>query len=256
MTLPLGGEVAVVTGAAGSIGRVLALGLARAGASVIVADLNEAGAAATVALVRAEGGNALGLVVDITDGTSCAALAQAALAAFGPVSVLVNNAGVMLPGAIDSDGFMDRWRDTFRVNVEGPMQMVLALLPQLRSRRGRIVNLCSTSAYLATSGGASYGSSKAALVHLTRALAVELGADGIRVNGVAPGAVLVDGGMTDPALLERVYLKRTPTAHITTAQDLVEPVVFLASTGSNQVSGTILPVDGGYLVQGARFDQP
>lgn len=247
MTL-LRGDVVVVTGAGHGIGRAVALAAAQAGARVVAGDIDLAAAQETVRMIALEDGEALALRCDVGDPAQAATLARSTAERFGAASVLVNNAGILRGAGIAEARFAQDWADTFRVNVDGPMHMVQALLPQLKLTRGRIVNICSTSAFLASDSGTAYAASKGALAQFTRALAVELGEHGIRVNAVAPGFVLtgIDGVPTTEEFADR-YRSRTPLRRLAHAQDIAGPVVFLASELSSHVSAAILPVDGGYM---------
>ena len=245
----LRGEIAVVTGAAQGNGRAIALGLARFGAKLAVADINEEGVTRT-----AEEGDALGAsvhagAVDVSDRASCLQFADAVEMRLGPASVLVNNAGIIRRAAFDSESFDADWATTFRVNVHGCANMVTAFLPQLRRTQGRIVNLGSIMSFVAARNTAAYAASKGAVLQLTKALAAELAPDGIRVNGIAPGVIatpMTEATRADPDALAR-FMNHTPLGRVGDPDELVGPVVFLASRLSSYVTGVMLPVDGGYL---------
>ena len=193
----LDGKVAIVTGAGGrgnSIGRAYAMGLAAAGAAVVVADINEAGAKAVAEEITATGGKAIGVRVDVTDPAAAAAMAAAAVDAFGGIDILVNNAALMAElGALQAaDVPLDEWNRIFSVNLTGALICSQAAIPSMRSRGGgRIVNQTSGGAFPAAS---VYGVSKLALVGLTTTLAKQLGKEGITANAIAPGNVVSDAG--------------------------------------------------------------
>ena len=243
------GRVAAVTGAARGIGRALAHGLADAGAAVAVLDRDATGAASVAAEIVAGGGSAFATMIDITDAPACVTVCGAIARTLGPISLLVNNAGILTSATPGSADYLATWRKTFDVNAEGTVAMIEAALPQLKETRGSIVNVSSTSAFTVSTGGTVYAASKAAVAQMTRGLAVELGAFGIRVNAIAPGPVdtgigAAIGAAANPA---SGYVARTPLGRIARPEDVVGPVVFLGSDLAAHVSGVVLPVDGGYL---------
>ncbi|GIX29677.1 MAG: putative short-chain dehydrogenase/reductase [Porticoccaceae bacterium] len=251
----LDGKVAVVTGAGGrgrSIGRAYALGLASAGAAVVVADRDGAGAERVAGEVEAAGGRALPVAVDVADPASVAALAERVRAAFGGVDILVNNAALMVEVAGDDllEMPLERWQRLFEVNLTGALLCVRALVASMRERGGgRIVNQVSGGAFPALS---AYGVSKLALVGLTTALAKRLGPDGITVNAIAPGNVTSDAGRAlvpdDSPFLQllRAMVAARPRGE---PEELVGPLLLLCSPAGGWITGQVLHVDGGWVMR-------
>ena len=245
----LAGRTALVTGAGQGNGAAIAHGLAAAGAFVWVTDKDEAAAARSAASIRNAGGQAGACALDVADPAACAAAADLAGPDSIPVSILVNNAGILLRGPLDAAGALDRFRATFEVNVLGMAGMALACLPSLRATRGCIVNVASIQSFVAPPNAAAYSASKGAVAQLTRAMAAEWAPDGIRVNAIAPGIIataMSAATRADPARLAS-FLGHVPMGRVGEADELAGPVVFLCSPAASYITGAVLPVDGGFL---------
>jgi NAD(P)-dependent dehydrogenase (short-subunit alcohol dehydrogenase family) len=251
----LDGKVAIVTGAGGrgnSIGRAYALGLAAAGASVVVADLNAEGAQAVADEIIASGGKAVGVQVDVADEDSTLALAAAANTAFGGVDILVNNAALMVDVSYDSIDTVsiEAWNKAFAVNVNGAMLCARAVARSMRERGGgRIVNQSSGGAFPATS---LYGITKLALVGLTTALAKQYGKDQISCNAIAPGNVMSDAGKMlvpdDSPFIQ--FLQATCAGRPRGEPDeLVGTLLLLCSDAGAWITGQTINVDGGWVLR-------
>jgi len=245
----LNGDVAVITGAAQGNGAAIARGLAAAGAAVLLCDMNETGAKAEADRIKAEGGRAEGLALDVTDRAACASFADRAKEVFGNVSILVNNAGITRRTAPHEADFLNHLDAQIAVNLNGTANMVVALLSQLKASGGRVVNIGSIASFVAYRNSASYAASKGGVLQLTKALACDLASEGVRVNGIAPGVIatpMTEGTRANPEAMER-FMAHTPMGRVGQPEELVGPVLFLASRLSSYVTGTMLPVDGGYL---------
>lgn len=242
-------RVALVTGAGNGIGAALAQGLARAGATVITTDIDAEAASRVSIAITAAGGSAYGYAFDICDVGQGELLAARIQAAHGPVSVLVNNAGVLIREAFGSSGATSAWRRTMDVNVQGTYNVTSAFLHQLKATRGSIVNVSSINAFVAPGVSTAYSASKGAIAQFTKALAVELAPDGVRVNAVAPGMILtaMTISTTDDPVKNRAFLSHVPMARSGAVEELVGPVLFLASSAASYMTGVVMPVDGGYL---------
>ncbi|MFC0205225.1 SDR family oxidoreductase [Novosphingobium soli] len=251
----LDGKVAVVTGAGGrgnSIGRAYALGLAGAGASVVVADLNREGAEAVAAEINAAGGSAAAVQVDVSDEASTLAMGRAATDAFGGVDILVNNAALMVDISYDSceTVSLEAWNRAFSVNLNGALLCARAVIPAMRERGGgRIVNQTSGGAFPASG---LYGISKLALVGLTTTLAKQLGKDGITCNAIAPGNVTSDAGkllVPDDSPFIRFLEMACATRARGGPDELVGTLLLLCSAAGQWITGQTVHVDGGWVMR-------
>jgi NAD(P)-dependent dehydrogenase (short-subunit alcohol dehydrogenase family) len=245
----LRGDVAIVTGAAQGNGVAIAAGLAGAGARVAICDIQAGRLAATAEALRKKGASVHVATVDVSDAAACRAFAAAAREALGPVSILVNNAGVIHRDRVDAPEFAANWDRTFRINVDGARNMTLAALGDLRATRGRVVNLGSILSLRGAASAVSYAATKGAIAQFTRALAAELAPDGVRVNALAPGVIATPMTVPtreSPEALAR-FMAHTPMGRVGEPEELVGPVLFLVSPMSSYVTGVVLPVDGGYV---------
>ncbi|MBN8963179.1 MAG: glucose 1-dehydrogenase [Rhizobiales bacterium] len=245
----LDGRLALVTGAGQGNGRAIALGLAAHGADVVVTDIDAAMAKDTATAIAARGRSSWSFHLDVTDTDACAALAKTIGAEIGPIAILVNNAGIIIRETIDSPRAHDNWRRVLDVNLNGVFNVTHAFLPALRQTHGSIINIGSIASFVGVADTLGYSPSKGGVKLLTQSLARELARDGIRVNAIAPGVIetaMTKATREDPARLAG-FVGRTPLGRVGQPDELVGPVVFLASDMASYVSGVTLPVDGGFL---------
>ncbi len=245
----LEGRLALVTGAGQGNGRTLALGLAQAGARIIAADIQADAVQETAAQIREQGGTAWAFSLDVTNLQACNALAEQVGVEIGAVDVLVNNAGIIIRENTTSPHAAAHWKKTFDVNVHGTFNVTHAWLPAIRSTRGCIVNLASIAAFAGQAASLGYSPSKGAIKMFTQSLAAELAPHGVRVNALAPGVIatpMTAATLDDPGRLAS-FMTRIPMGRVGETEDLVGPVIFLASDMARYVTGVTLPVDGGFL---------
>ena len=241
------GKVALVTGAASGIGRATALRIAAEGGQVWCADVNADGVAETEKMITDRGGEARSSQFDVTDPAACTALVAEVVAAFGGLDMLANIAGIG-GSALTENETPERFQAFLNVNAAGPFYLSQAALAQLLERKGNIVNLASTAGMIGQAYCVAYCASKHALVGVTKAMAIEYGRKGLRVNAVCPGGVNTNilGGFMPPEgssmnLISRSFLTR----------DMQEPesvaalVAYVGSDEAYYVNGAVMAIDGG-----------
>jgi 2-deoxy-D-gluconate 3-dehydrogenase len=246
----LSGKAALVTGGNGGIGLGMAQGLAQAGATVAIAGRDKS---KNSQAVKALGAKAVSLQADLTDEKSCRAMVDEAAQRLGRLDILVNNAGMNVRKQ-PQEYSLEEWKLVVDTNLTSAFVAAQAAYPHLkRAGGGKIVNIGSMMSIFGAAFVAPYGASKGGIVQLTRALACAWARDNIQVNAVLPG--WIDTAMTkrarqDIAGLHERVLARTPAGRWGEPGDLSGIAVFLSSTASDFITGTAIPVDGGYSVQG------
>ncbi len=241
----LRGDVAIITGAGAGIGRAIAFHFAAAGAQVVVSDLKAEAAEAVSAEIVAAGGQSIGLACDVTKEESCAAVIDTAVQRFGKLTILVNNAGGGGPKPFEMPMGDFEW--AYRLNVYSTFRLTQLAAPHMeKAGGGAVLNISSMAGENKNQRMASYGSSKAAVNHLTRNIAFDLGPKNIRVNAIAPGAIRTQAlaSVLTPEI-EKAMLKHTPLGRLGEASDIANAALFLCAPASRWVSGQVLTVSGG-----------
>jgi NAD(P)-dependent dehydrogenase (short-subunit alcohol dehydrogenase family) len=246
-------HIAVITGAGSGIGRAIAAGYAREGAHAILLDINEKTATEAAKEIRDAGGPATSFALDVAKREDCVAVASKIADSVGPVSILVNNAGINRRNAFtaDADAVLKDWQDIMAINLNGTFNVTHAFLAPLRASKGRIVNIASIQSFVhvRTPNSPAYTTSKHGVLGFTRALAAELGKDGVRVNAIGPGLIETPLNAQVRATnqeLVQIFIDHTPLGRAGKPEDIVGPAIFLASDLSSYVTGSIVMADGGY----------
>ena len=249
------GMRAIVTGAASGMGRATAHLFADEGARVVVADLGSDRVDGVVHEIRQFHGDdaAIGVVCDVGDHEQLRHLVETTVKVFGGIDIVINNAGVALPGSLfaDEESFESNWATTLDVNLTAHARLVRLALPHLQvSSSARVVNIASTEAIVTPAGMANYTATKAGVVGLTKSMAVELGRHGITVNCICPGPILT--GMTEsiPDEAKQTYAKRrVPLHRYGVPEEVAQMTLSLCLPSASYVNGAIIPVDGGMSIR-------
>lgn len=244
----LSGKVAIITGGGSGIGRGIARAFVREGAKAIIAGRDPKKLDLTVKEV---GSACLAQPANVSDSNDIKKLVDAALTHFGGIHILVNNAGILLPGNAESHT-EEEWEQTFAVNVRGPWLLSRAVLPYMRKAgAGSIINIGSVLSLVAARNRTAYAASKGAVLAMTRAMALDHAAEKIRVNCICPG--IVDTEMVARFSLDENARRQREAMHplgrFGQPEDIADAAVFLASDESAWMTGTAFPIDGGYTAQ-------
>jgi NAD(P)-dependent dehydrogenase (short-subunit alcohol dehydrogenase family) len=250
----LRGKFAIVSGAGGGIGRAIAQAFAQAGAGVQCADIDSMAARATSEEIRATGGNAICCVVDVSDAGSARGAVEKAVAGFGAIHILVNNAAVFPAKATIPELPESIWERALAVNIGGAFHMSKHAIPHIKKAGGgSIIHIASQMARIAEPGDAVYCATKAALLGLAKGMALDHAADGIRVNTLSPGGIATEQMIRefgDMATAERDWGKaRHPLGRLGRPEEIAAAALFLASDESSFMTGADLLIDGGYTAR-------
>ena len=246
----LAGRRVLVTGASGGIGSEVSRHAAEAGAELILVDVNRSSLSELADMLRAKGTKVSTYQVDITDLEAVRALAAAVERDCGDIDGLVNCAGVSLGERFEDPDFIDKWRISFAVNVDGNMYLIHSFLEQFKRTKGSIVNLASTCAFVSGNCPTGYAPTKAAVKLLTQTLARDLAKYGIRVNAVAPATVATEmtvAQRADPEMT-RNFEARSKLKRPAEPREIAAPIIMLLTDDASYITGLTMPLDGGILI--------
>jgi 3-oxoacyl-[acyl-carrier protein] reductase len=247
----IAGKIALVTGAASGIGRATAQLLADEGSRVAALDRDAEGVARVAEEIEKAGGSAAAWELDVQDAPRIQQVVGEVVARFGGLDILVNNAGVSLLQPVGGDDYEAAWETTLAVNLTAHQRMIRAALPQLtREGEGRIVNVASTEGLGATAFASPYTASKHGVIGLTRALAVELGSQGVTVNCVCPGPIHTGMTAVIPEEAKTKFARRrVPLRRYGEPEEIAHGILSLVLPASSYINGAVLVVDGGLTAQ-------
>jgi 3-oxoacyl-[acyl-carrier protein] reductase len=244
----LANKVALVTGAAGGIGKETVLLFAKEGAKVVIADFAEAPGLQVLEEVRAVGGEAIFCQVNVADKQSVDAMVKKALDTYGAVDILVNNAGITRDSMLAKLA-IDDWQSVIDVNLSGVFYCTQAVIPtMIKNGKGKIISTSSVSGVYGNVGQTNYAAAKAGIIGMTKTWAKELGRKGINVNAVAPGFTDTNMVAAVPEKVIEKVIQKVPMQRLGQPRDIANAYLYLASDESNYVNGTTLHVDGGIVL--------
>jgi NAD(P)-dependent dehydrogenase (short-subunit alcohol dehydrogenase family) len=247
----LKGKVAVITGASKGLGKAMALTLAEGGARLALVSRNEKQLDAVAEEAQAAGGQAKVFVADVTQEDQVAKIERDVVAAYGGVQILINNAGINVRKSI-TEFTLDEWNSVMNTNLTSVFLMCRAFVPHMKGNGyGRIINMTSIMSWVSLPGRAAYSSSKTALLGLTRALALELAAEAITVNGISPGPFATE--MNTPLMqnpeINQQFVSKIPLGRWGKVEEIGQLALYLCSEDAGFITGTDILIDGGWCAQ-------
>ena len=243
--MDLKGKIAIVTGAAQGIGKVIALGLAKCGADIAVSDINEDSLSSAVKEIEALGRKAIAVKMDVSSLKDCEAMVKKTIDAFGKVDILINNAGITRDTVLLRMK-EEQWDQVIQVNLKGTFNCTKAVIRSMfKQKSGKIINISSVTGAMGNAGQANYSASKAAVMGFTKSIAREYAHCGITVNAVAPG--FIKTAMTDaiPEKDRDAMISIIPAKRLGLPEDVADTVCFLASDMANYITGQVIHINGG-----------
>lgn len=244
-------KVAFVTGAGSGIGRAIALAYARAGAKVVVSDIDAKAAEATVALLRKENFDATAVAADVAKPQDCEALVRRTVQAYGRLDIACNNAGIAGDLAPTGDYPVEAWQKVIGVNLSGVFYCTRYALPELVKTRGAVVNIASILGQVGFAGAPAYAAAKHGVIGLTRTAALDYAAQGVRVNAIGPAFIHTPmiAGLEADSAMNAALVALHPMGRLGAPEEVAELALWLASEKASFVTGAYYAVDGGYLAR-------
>jgi 3-oxoacyl-[acyl-carrier protein] reductase len=241
-------KVALVTGGARGIGKAIVLELASQGAHIVISDIDEMGAKKTADEAKALGIQSISIKADVSSSQDVESLIKTVLEQFGKIDILVNNAGITRDNLLMRMS-EDEWDTVLRINLKGTFLCTKAVIrPMMKNRYGKIINISSVVGVMGNAGQSNYSASKAGLIGFTKSVAKEVGAKGIQVNAVAPGFIETEMTNVLSDDIKEAYYSVIPAKRAGTVIDVAKVVSFLASPGSDYITGQVIHIDGGMVM--------
>ncbi len=241
-------KVVIITGGGSGIGRETGILMAKQGARIVVADVNEKAGAETVEIIKKDGGEAFFAKLDVSNRDQIKQVINETIERYSRIDVLINNAGI-IQDALVAKMTEEQWDKVVNINLKGPFNCIQAVVEQMiKQGSGVIINISSIVALYGNVGQTNYAATKAGLIGMTKTLAKELGKKGIRVNAVAPGFIHTPMTATVPDKILEMMKEKTPLRRLGQPEDVANALLFLSSDEASFINGAVLSVDGGLLL--------